>query len=390
MNENIYIINYKRSPIGGFLGSLSSLSMLDISVKLVETITKDIKKDDIKMAYIGNVLSTGLGQNIARQITYKSGLSCPSISLNRICSSGMQAIIECYKSLLLDETNIALAGGVESMSNSPHYINIRNGVKFGNINYLDTMLIDGLTDPFDNITMGQQTEKLLERYNITRSELDEYAKVSYQNARYAYHNNNFNNEILPIELNYKKQQIIIKEDEEVNKVKDLDKITKLKPAFIKNGLLTSGNSSKLSDGACMFLLANEKYVKNNEVKPIAMIIAYDLFVGEPINTTICIIPSIKNICKKANISIEDIDLFEINEAFSHIPIIANRELGIPYKKINIYGGAISMGHPLGCSGARIVATLITSLINKNLKLGCATLCNGSGGATSLLVKIVLY
>ena len=388
MNDSIiYIINYKRTPIGSFLSTLSSLSIHELSLPLIKEVTKNIEKKDIKISYIGNVLSCGLGQNIARQITYNSGLSCPSITINRICSSGMQAIIEAYKSILLNESNIVLAGGIESMSNSPHYVNIRKGVKFGNIEYVDSMLIDGLTDPFDNKSMGTQTEELLTKKNITRKELDEYAKLSYQNARKAYKDKCFENEILPIHSSDKKGIIIINEDEEVNKVANLDKIYRLKSTFKDNGLLTPANSSKLSDGACMLLLANEKYVDDHQIKPLAKIIQYDLLVDNPTNSSICFIPSIKNICKKAKISIKDIDLFEINEAFSHMPIIAHRELGIPYEKINIYGGAISLGHPIGCSGARIVATLITALINKKLKIGCATICNGSGGATSLLIEV---
>jgi acetyl-CoA C-acetyltransferase len=389
MNRNVYIINYKRTPICSFLSQLSSLNAIELGSLLVNEISKDINKEDIKIAYIGNVLSSGLGQNIAKQITYNCDINCPSITINRVCSSGLQSIIEGYKSILLNETELALVGGTESMSNSPYLTNkIRQGNKYGNIDLCDSMLIDGLTDPFSKKHMGELTEELIEEltieYDLNKNEFDEYAKQSYLRARETLNNCDFNNEILEI----KNKNNIIKDDEEINKNPDLNKINKLNPVFKKNGLLTAGNSSKLSDGACMMLLASEEYIKKNNIKPIAKIINYSLAADKPKNFTVAPVKSIKDICIKENIKIEEIDYFEINEAFPIVPIMCNKILKIPYDKMNVFGGAIALGHPLGCSGARIVGTLMNVLKKKGGKIGCASICNGGGGATSILIELI--
>lgn len=393
MDKNIFIINYKRTPICGFLSQLSSLSAVELGCLLVNEITKDINKEDIKVAYIGNVLSSGLGQNIAKQITYNCDIHCPSITINRVCSSGLQSIIEGYKSILLNETELALVGGTESMSNSPYLTNkIRQGNKYGNIELLDSMLLDGLIDPFTKKHMGELTEDLIEdlsvEYNLNKNEFDEYAKQSYVNAREALIKEYFNDEILSINMNNKGNIIHIKNDEEINKNPDLHKINKLNPVFKKNGLLTAGNSSKISDGSCMMLLASEEYIKKHNIKPIARIINYSLTSDEPKKFSITPVKSIKDICIKQKINIDDIDFFEINEAFPIVPIMCSKLLNIPYNKINVFGGAIALGHPLGCSGARILGTLMNILKIKKGKIGCASICNGGGGATSMLIELI--
>jgi len=298
----------------------------------------------------------------------------------------MQSIIEGYKTIKLGDANLVLVGGTESMSNSPHYLNIRNGKKFGEATLKDSMLIDGLTDPFINKHMGEITEELLNDLNITKYEMDNYTEKSYINARNAIKNKKFINEILPIEIKDRKQNIIISEDSEINKNSDLSKLKDLKPAFIKNGKITAGNASKLSDGASVLLLASESYIKKNNITPLAEIIDYNLVELEPKKFSIAPILSIKNILEKNKIDKKDIDLFEINEAFSHIPIVLHKELDISFDIININGGAISLGHPIGESGSRIVCTLISSLINENKSLGCASICNGGGGASTILIK----
>ncbi len=385
-SKEVYIIKYKRTPIGNFLSNLSTLSAVDLASSLLNNLCNNINRNDIDRVYIGNVLSSGIGQNIARQISYKNNINVPSITINRVCSSGIHSIIEGYKSILTNESELVLVGGTESMSNSP-YINtrIRKGIKYGNFNMIDSMLIDGLTDPFSNKHMGVLTEKVIEKYNISRNELDEYAKKSYNNSRKAFKQNKFENEINNITIKNKRENIIIKEDEEVNKIKDLNKLDNLKPVF--NGKITAGNASKLSDGACLLLLASKEYIKKHNIIPIAKIIDYDLSVGHPEDFSIIPKKSIQKILNKNRLTIENIDYFEINEAFANVPIIINKSLNIPFEKINIYGGAISMGHPLGCSGARIVSTLLTILQNTKSNLGIASICNGGGGATSLLVKL---
>ena len=272
------------------------------------------------------------------------------------------------------------------MSNSPHYINTRNNSKFGTLKLNDSMLIDGLTDPFTNKHMGELTEDLLNDLGISRNDMDNYSKKSYENARNAIKNNKFSNEILPIEVRNKKEIKIISEDTEINKNSDLNKLNVLRPAFDKNGKITAGNASKLSDGASVLLLASENYVIKNGLTPLCEILDYDLTELNPKKFSIAPITSIKKILDKNNMNIIDVDYFEINEAFSHIPIYLNKELKIPYEKINIYGGAVALGHPIGESGSRIVCTLISSLINEGKNIGCASICNGGGGASSILLK----
>lgn len=386
-NNEIFIIRYKRTPIGNFLSNLSSLSAEHLASSLIEELCIDINKKDINRVYIGNVLSSGLGQNIAKQIGFKNGVDAPSITLNRVCSSGIQSIIEGYKSILLKESDLVLVGGTESMSNSPYLLDkLRNGNKFGNTNLLDSMVYDGLTDAYSGNHMGELTENIIERYNLSRSELDDYSKMSYKRARKSFEENKFVNEIVNIEIKNKKGIIVINEDEEVNKITDLDKLDNLRPVFGKNGKLTAGNSSKLSDGACLLLLASKEYVIKNNIKPIAKILDYDLSVGHPSDFSIVPIKSIKQVLEKNNFTTNNIDYFEINEAFANVPVLASKELSIKYEKINIFGGAIAMGHPLGCSGARIVATLLSVLQDKKGKIGIASICNGGGGATSLLIE----
>ena len=385
--KKVYILKSKRTPIGGFLSNLSKVTSNELAKMTVENLTCDFDKSLIEMAYVGNVLSSGLGQNVARQIMYSSGINVPSITVNRVCSSGMQAIIESYKAIKLGLNNCIIAGGVESMSNSPFLQNnIRNGKKFGNVDLVDSMLLDGLTDPFSGKHMGEITEALCEKHDINREEQDNYAINSYTRAREALENGYLTNEIVPVLIKNRRQELKIVDDEEINKVEDLNKIKKLRSVFKKEGTITAGNASKLSDGACFMILASEDFVKENGLKAEAEILNIELTSGLPENFPLVPTESIQNIIAKEGISLEDVDYFEINEAFAIAPIMAHKELNIPYEKINVFGGAISMGHPLGCSGARIVNTLINILNCKNGRVGCASICNGGGGATSLLIK----
>lgn len=390
MNNKVYLLKYKRTPIGNYLSSLSKLSALELGKLTVTELVKDFNTADIEMGYVGNVLSAGLGQNIGRQILYSCDINVPTITLNNVCGSGMQSIIEGSKSIMVGESDCVIVGGVESMSNSPYLQNnIRTGNKYGNINLIDSMLNDGLTDSFSKEHMGELTERISEQYEITKDDLDEYAKTSYIKARDAWNNNCFSEEVFNVTIKDRKNEVIISTDEEVNKVEDLNKLTKLRPAFKKDGTITAGNASKLSDGACFFILTSENYIKKHNLKPLGELINFDLTAGLPQDFSIIPSDSINNLCKKQNINVKDIDYFEINEAFASVPIMCHQKLNIPYDKINIFGGAIAMGHPLGCSGSRIVATLLSVLKNKNKEIGCASICNGGGGATSILIKNIL-
>jgi acetyl-CoA C-acetyltransferase len=381
--NNVFILDYKRTPYCSYLGKLKSYS----AVKLGEICSKELLKynninnSDIDIVYYGNVLAAGLGQNIARQISYNIGINAPSITVNRVCSSGMEAIRQGYNSIKLGDVNCILVGGCESMSNTP-YLNfkIKDGNKMGNIEIIDSMINDGLIDPFSNKHMGLICEELCDEYNITREELDKYTINSYLNSRNAL-KNNFFKEIVSIED--------INIDEEIFKVEDLEKIYKLKSVFKKNGKLTAGNSSKLSDGAASLLLVSKEFLDNNNLKPKAVIKSFDISVKDPKYFPLAPLESIIKLLKKNKLKISDIDYFEINEAFSLLPILLHKQYNIEYNKINIYGGAISMGHPLGSSGCRIVGNLLNILNNNNSKLGCATICNGGGGATSVLIENII-
>ena len=385
-----YILDYRRTPVGGYLSNLSKLSALDLGRLTVENLVMNFDKNLIEKGYVGNVLSAGLGQNIGRQIFYSSGINIPAITLSNVCGSGMQAIIEGTKSIMVGENDCVIAGGVESMSNSPYLQkDIRVGNKYGNIELIDSMLHDGLTDAYTKEHMGKLTENLAEKLEISRKEQDEYAKKSYEKARNAWNNKKFSDEVFPITIKDRKKDILITTDEEVNKVEDLNKLDNLKTVFKKNGTITAGNASTLSDGACFLILVSEKFLEENNLKAKAEIIDFNLISGLPEEFPIIPIDSINKLCSKHNIKPNDIDYFEINEAFAVVPIMCHRNLNIPYDKINVYGGAIALGHPIGCSGSRIVATLLNILRNENKSLGCASICNGGGGATSLLIKNVV-
>ena len=386
--EKVFIVKYKRTPIGGFLSSLSTLKAKNLGHEVINNLINDFDKNLIEQAYIGNVLSSGTGPNIGRQILFDCGINVPCITVNRVCSSGMVALIESYKTIKLGEKKCIIAGGVESMSNTPYLQNnVRIGNKYGNLELVDSLLNDGLTDAFSKKHMGEIAEDLCFKNSISREEQDNYAKQSYIKSRYAVNNNLFNDEIICINITGKKD-VIIKDDEEINKVEDLNKLYSLKEAFKKDGTITAGNASKLSDGACFFILASEKFIIEHKIKPIAEIIDYDMTCGDPSDFPLIPIDSINNLLNKKSMKVNDINFFEINEAFAIVPIMCHRKLNIPYEKINIYGGAISMGHPLGCSGARIVATLLTILKNNNGKRGCASICNGGGGASSLIIEML--
>ena len=378
----VYILDYKRTPYGSYLGKLKKYNAIELSELCCKELINSNKINPklIDLVYFGNVLSSGLGQNIARQISYNIGINCPSITVNRVCSSGMEAIRQGYNSIRLGEADCVMVGGCESMSNTPYLNNkIKNGYKMGNINLIDSMLNDGLIDPFTKKHMGEIVEDLCDEYNISKEELDNYSKKSYLKARQGLEKKFFDEEIINIE------GIL---DEEINKVLDLEKINNLKSVFKKNGINTVGNSSKLSDGSSSMILVNEIFLKRNNLVPKSKILAFDISVDKPEYFPLVPINSINNILKNNNLNKNDIDYFEINEAFSLLPILLHKKLDIEYKKINLYGGAISLGHPLGSSGCRIVGTLSNILLKHNKKLGCASICNGGGGATTILIQKV--
>ena len=386
-----YICSYTRTPIGAFQGLLSNISATKLGSISIEGVINKIDFDSalIDEVIMGNVLSANLGQAPARQASIGANLSnnVECMTINKVCGSGLKAVMLADQSIRLDNSSFVIAGGMENMSLAPHYVSkSREGVKFGHNQLIDSIITDGLWDPYNNRLMGNCGEILSKENNYTKQDQDDYAIESYARSMNAIKKGLFENEISSIELKGKKGITIIDTDEEPLKF-NKDKLLSLKPAFEKGGSITAGNASSLSDGSAAVLLASSNKVKEFNLKPIAKIISHASFAMDPIYFTKAPIYAIKKVLKKSNLSIDDIDLFEINEAFSCVPLVAMDELNIPMNKLNIHGGAVSLGHPIGASGTRILVTLLNALSIKKLKYGIASLCIGGGEASAVIVEM---
>ena len=386
-----YICSYTRSPIGAFQGLLSSVTATKLGSIAIEGVINKIGLDNtlINEVIMGNVLSANLGQAPARQASIGANLSnnVECMTINKVCGSGLKAVMLGDQSIRLDNSDFVIAGGMENMSLAPHYIpKSRQGVKFGHNQLIDSIITDGLWDPYNNKLMGNCGEILSKENNYTKKDQDDYAIESYNRSILAIEKGLFKDEITSIELRNKKGTTIIDTDEEPMKF-NKDKLLSLKPAFEKEGSITAGNASSLSDGSAAVLLASSNKVKEFDLKPIAKIICHASFAMDPVYFTKAPIYAIKKVLKKANLTINDIDLFEINEAFSCVPLVAMDELDIPIDKLNVNGGAVSLGHPIGASGTRILVTLINALSMKKLKYGVASLCIGGGEASAVIVEM---
>jgi acetyl-CoA C-acetyltransferase len=387
--NNVVIISALRTPIGSFLGKLSSVS----SIKLGESVVKGILQhskvnpNSIDEILVGQVLQANSGQAPAKQIALNSGLpyTVPATSINKVCASGLKATTLGIQSIKVGDNDCVIAVGVENMSVAPFYLNHRNGKKFGNDNINDSIVKDGLTDSFSKELMGCFGDLCAETNKITREQQDNFTVQSYQKAKYAWDNHLFKNEIVPVKYSVKDKEFIVDRDEEFEKV-DFDKISKLSPIFSKNGTVTAANASTLNDGASSILLMNETYAKANNYKPLAKVISYADVSNEPKYFTTAPSKAIEKVLEKAKLNINTIDLFEINEAFANVAIANINLLNLDPEKVNIKGGAVALGHPLGCSGTRILTTLTHSLIEKKKKYGIAAICNGGGGATAILIE----
>ncbi len=389
MKENsTVILSYSRTPIGSFLGKLSHMSAPQLgSLAIKDTISKlatsNLKIDDVIM---GNVISGGLGQAPARQAAILSGLedSTHCLTINKVCGSGMKSIMSASETIQNKYDRIVVAGGMESMSNAPHYVlNSRKGSKLGDIKQIDGLIHDGLWDVYNQVHMGNHGESCAEKYNIGRKEQDAYAEKSYRRSQKAYENKIIQNEICKV--NDKMGQDFELTDEEPFKV-DFERMKKLRSVFKENGTITAANASTINDGAAACLLTSEKNASEIGCKPKARILDYCQFSGDPKWFTTAPIYAIKKILLKNNLSISDIDFFEINEAFAVVPLVAIKELNLNPEKLNVNGGAVSLGHPIGCSGTRIVTSLINILKCKNKNLGLAAICIGGGEATAMLIE----
>ncbi|MCG8373863.1 MAG: acetyl-CoA C-acyltransferase [Balneolales bacterium] len=389
--RNVVIVEAKRTPIGAFGGNLASFTAPELGAMAILEVVKSagISANQVQEVVMGNVLSAGIGQAPARQAAIKAGLTdkTPSTTVNKVCASGMKAIMIAADQIRLGDADIIVAGGMESMSNVPYYLpKQRFGSKYGHVQTEDGILKDGLWDVYNNYAMGNAAELCAKECNISREEQDEFAIESYKRALKAHEEGSFDPELIKVKVTDRKGNVtIINRDEELDRV-NFDKIPALRPVFEKDGTVTAANASSINDGAAAVLLMSEEKAQELGMKPVARILSHASAAKAPEWFTTAPSDAIPIALQKANVSKNDIDLFEINEAFSVVSLANNQILELDPSKVNINGGAVSIGHPIGCSGARIVVTLLHALEKKQGKYGCAGICNGGGGASALVVE----
>lgn len=391
MND-VYIVSMARTPIGSFMGQLSGFSAVQLgSIAIKSAIERaNIGPDKIQEVFMGNVLQANAGQAPARQAALAAGIpdTVPCTTINKVCASGMKAIMFAAQAIKLGDADVIVAGGMESMSNAPYMMpKGRAGYKFGNAQLIDAVVRDGLQDPYDGEMMGTCGDLCATGTGFSREDQDEYAIASYKRAAEATEKGYFKNEITTVEIPQRKADpILMTEDEDFKKVK-FEKIPTLRPAFGKDGTVTAANASNINDGAAALVLMSDKMMAATNAKPLAKIISYADAAQEPKWFTTTPAKAIPKALAKAGYAISDMDLFEINEAFSVVALANMKALGINHDQTNIFGGGVSIGHPIGVSGARIVCTLISALTHKNSKRGAAGICNGGGGASALILEL---
>jgi len=389
--EEVFIISTARTPLGRFGGMLSEFSAIELGAIAIEgALNKaNIGPDQVQEVYIGNVIPANLGQAPARQTALKAGIghNTPCTLINKVCASGMKSIMIGAQSIMLGINEIVLAGGMESMSNIPYYVpKARFGYKYGNAELVDGLQKDGLWEPYHQFAMGNCADHTAKEMHISREEQDEFAIESYKRAIEATKSGFLKKEIVPVEIPQRRgEPHIMDEDEEINAV-NFEKIPHLKPVFSKEGTVTAANASTINDGSSMMILASKKVVKDQKLKPIAKILGFADAAQEPIWFTTAPSLAMPKALKNAGINHKAVDYFEINEAFSVVVLANNKLLDLDPGKVNIHGGAVSIGHPIGCSGARITGTLANTLKEKNGKIGVAGICNGGGGASAIVLE----
>ena len=393
MIKKVVIVSAVRTPIGSFMGGLSSLTASQLGSFAIKGALDRINLDpnQVDEVYMGNVVQAGVGQAPARQAALSAGISntVPCTTVNKVCSSGAKSIMFGAQSILLDQADIIVAGGMENMSSVPYYVpKARYGYKYGNSELIDGLHKDGLLDPYNEISMGFFADKTASKYDISREEQDAFALRSYENSALTTKNGFFSSEIIGVSVPQRRgEPILIVEDEEYKRVK-FEKVSQLRPAFSKNGTVTAANASTINDGASALILASAEALKKYNLKPVAKILSFADAAHEPQWFTTAPTIAAPKALKLAKITISDVDYFEVNEAFSVVPLAFNKILDVDINKVNVHGGAVSLGHPLGASGARIVTTLINVLQNRDAKVGCAAICNGGGGASSIVIERV--
>lgn len=388
--KKVVIVSAVRTPIGSFMGSLSNIPATQLGAIAIKGALDKIKLDAklVEEVIMGNVVQAGTGQAPARQAAIYAGLpnTVPCTTVNKVCASGMKAVMQAAQAIALGDASIIVAGGMENMSLIPHYVHLRNGQKFGPTTLIDGMQKDGLVDAYDNNAMGVCADACATEYKFTREDQDNFAIQSYQRSADAWKNGKFSNEIIPVEIPQRKgDPILFSEDEEFKNV-NLDKIPLLRAAFTKDGTVTAANASTINDGAAALILMSEEKAKQLNLKPLATIISYADAAHEPEWFTTAPAKALPKALVKANLKIDDVDFFEFNEAFSIVGLANMKILGLSDKNVNVNGGAVSLGHPLGCSGARILVTLINVLEQQKGNIGAAAICNGGGGASALIIQ----
>ncbi|MGR3810529.1 thiolase family protein [Jiulongibacter sp. NS-SX5] len=389
----VYIVAAKRTPIGSFGGVFKNFSAVDLGGAIVKNTLTDsgVKPDLVEELFFGNVVSANLGQAPARQVAVKAGLpqSTPVTLINKVCASGLKATMLAAQSIQLGNAEVVIAGGMENMSQIPFYLDkARFGYGYGNGAMIDGLAKDGLTDPYMNQAMGCFADATAEKFELSREMQDAYAIRSYQRSAAAWESGMMQQEVLGVTLKDRKgNDFPVNEDEEFKKV-CFDKIPKLKPVFSPEGTVTAANASTINDGAACVILASEEAVEKHQLKPIARIVSSADGAREPEWFTIAPILAAEKALEKSGMTMSDLDYFEVNEAFSAVPMAFAKHFDLDEEKMNVFGGAVSLGHPLGCSGARILVTLLNVLQSKNAKKGMAAICNGGGGASAMIVELV--
>ena len=392
MNKKVVIVSAVRTPIGSFMGALSSVPATQLGATAIKGALQKINLDVnlVDEVIMGNVVQAGNGQAPARQAALAAGLSnnVACTTINKVCASGMKAVMQGAQAIMAGDAEIVVAGGMENMSLIPHYVHMRNGVKFGPTTLVDGMQRDGLVDAYDNNAMGTCADLCATEYKISREEQDNFAIQSYERSAKAWEAGKFDSEIVPVEVPQRRgDALIVSKDEEYTNVK-LDKIPALNPVFTKDGTVTAANASTINDGAAALVLMSEEKAKSLGLTPLAYIKSYADAAQEPKWFTTAPAKALPKALDKAGISISDVDYFEFNEAFAVVGLANAKILGLNEDKINVNGGAVSLGHPLGCSGARIIVTLINVLSQNNAKIGAAAICNGGGGASAIVIERV--
>lgn len=389
--KEVFIVSAVRTPMGSFMGSLSTVPATKLGAAAVKGALDKINLDpkNVQEIYMGNVLQAGEGQAPARQVALGAGLSneTPSTTINKVCASGMKAVSMAAQAIKAGDADVIVAGGMENMSMVPHYYNARNATKLGDVKMQDGMVLDGLTDVYNKVHMGVCAEKCATDYSITREDQDQFAIESYKRSAKAWSEGKFAEEVVPVSIPQRKGDPIIFAEDEEYKAVNFDRLPTLPTVFKKEeGTVTAANASTLNDGASALILVSKEKMEELGLKPLAKIVSYADAAHEPENFTTAPAKALPIALKKAGLEVSDIDFFEFNEAFSVVGLANNKILGLDAAKVNVNGGAVALGHPLGSSGSRIIVTLINVLKQNNGKYGAAAICNGGGGASAIVIE----